>query len=677
MKLILLSMFLVALSQLPLPSAHAGYATLLAASQWQNVEDSDPFLQTPACRAFTRVSNSAEPVELSLSYPKDGKTLPLIGLRTKLAPTLVAVKISSKVSEYFFPLQAGATNEDPNLYWYAPINFVRLEKLVHDDTNLDLILDPKGTATPVRVSLKGSGDALDAAKKCLKKAKVEVPADFFKLLNGEKESFRPDLGDRSPALMFRNVQDAFQAFQLGQGISAELAKLRKANEPLLSKEKSALATVKKAQATHDTALNKLQTAQNLVDDLTLKLDQTKKELADLQAEKPRAEADLAAKKAIYDPLKQQMAPYEQRLAQAQSAVDQTSSEIETNENTIERNTRLIPQLERERAGLINDIPGFQRRVRSARDAYDAADRDYRNYDVRRETERFLSNDFNYTWAKRDLEDGRRELENAQRDLSSAQSRFFNAQSALNSCRANPQNNCSSQENEYNQAQSQVSQAQQMENIARSKISTAEWKIQMAEDDASRKANSESDRLRRIRDDASSEYDSAVAALRNAEDRIEEIRVAIPRLRDQIARAEAALPGLRSLLTQQQAELAARTREHDRFADSIGFPAAEAAYFAARNHLSEVNQGIANANKAIPRITKDLAAAQKVIPGLTKTYTKAQTDLAAAQAKLAPITEQLKGFRAQEKVQLDALAVEEGKFRTAKATYQELYLELTR
>jgi predicted nucleic acid-binding Zn-ribbon protein len=657
----LLPLFAVSVLLSPVKPAHAAYALLASASQWQVADDIDPFLQAPACRAFTRAGTSVEPVEFSLSYPKDGKLLPMIALRTRLAPPMVAIKTSSKEVEYLFLLQPAATNQDENLYWYAPLNFAHLESLVRERNTLDLLLDPKGAITPVQVSLKGSANALDATKKCLKA--VRAPTDFFKLLNGKKETFQADLGDRSPSFLFQAVQNAFDAYNAGVLLNGDLSKLRKANAPLLSKEAAALAVLKKASTEFTSAKTKLDTANQLVFDLTQKLTDAKTTLEALQVEKPKAEADLAAKKAVYLPLKEKMAPYEKNVDAAERALSEVTDQIADDEQTISRNTRLIPQLESERSSLVNQLPGLQRRARDYSDEFDTADRNYRNYDVRRETENILSRDANYTWAQRDLESGRRELNEAQTHLA-------RAQDALRQCRSAPNPNCGGHESEVNIAESEISRA-------RSKISGAEWQIQNAESRASSEANSESDRLRRIRDDASSNYDSARNELRNAQDRIDEIRSSIPRLRKQIADAEAELPGLRAQVAPLQSALNARISERDQFSRSIGFGQAELAYRNASAHLNEVNSGIAQKTKEIPRITKDLAAAQKTIDPLTKKFVKAQSQLAAAEAKLAPIEEQLKPFHDQEKVLLTALATESEKFKNNNATYQELYLELGR
>ncbi|MGZ3713168.1 MAG: hypothetical protein ACXVBE_15495, partial [Bdellovibrionota bacterium] len=120
------------LTALPATPAKADFITVALENRWQSADESDAFLQSSVCRAFTQSTDSMEPVELSLTYPKDGKLLPMISLKTKLAPTLIAIKISKKETEYLFPIQAGATNADANLFWYAPLNFSRLESMVRD-----------------------------------------------------------------------------------------------------------------------------------------------------------------------------------------------------------------------------------------------------------------------------------------------------------------------------------------------------------------------------------------------------------------------------------------------------------------------------------------------------------------------------------------------------------------
>lgn len=650
--------------------ASAQVALTAAASNWKNAEETDAYLATPVCRAFTQKSTSAEPVEFSMAYPKDGKLLPMVGLRTKLAPPSIAIRISATELESLFLLQAGATNADPNLYWYAPVNFSRLETIVRDRDTLDLVLDPKGAKTLVKVSLAGSSNALDLVKKCLKT--TAVPNDFFRLLNAAKDNLTPDLGDRSPLFLFQTVQKAYDSFLAGRGIQGELAKLRAANKPLLDKEAAALASVKSATATFVTAKGKLEGAQAKEADLTSKLATAKAELARLQGEKTIAEADLAKKKGIYLPLKAQMAPYEKAITDAAAAVKSIQADIAGKEALIERNSRRIPELERESASLRRQIPGLESRERSTRAAYDDADRDYRNYDVRREYERELDRDTWYSWAKRDLETARREQGDAKRRTWDAQQKMNSAKGALDNCsRSQPPKDCSAENNAFRSAESEWRTAWMNESSADSKVRNAESKIRSIEDDVKRKVDRISDDFKRKRDSAESDYVRARNELNAAQDRISEIRAAIPTLRRQIEQAQAALPGLREKLTAAQTTYSEKVAARDSFSRSIGFEEAKQAYLDADKVFNDILAGIAARTKEIPVLTKDLAAVTKTIPGLQKAFTTADAALKAAEAKLAPLTEQLKPFRAAEAEIVARLAAEEGVFKEKRAAYQDL------
>jgi hypothetical protein len=304
-------------------NAFAMPAPNAASSKWKNLEETDSVLQAPVCRALTQTQLGPDLVELSMAYPKDGKLLPMISLRTKIAAPLVAVQIARNVTENFYLLKAAASNDADTIYWYAPVNVARFEQLVRAGSSLTFVLDPKGTPAPVSFSLVGSSNALDAIAKCLKT--VKEPLDFYKLLNAQKDNLNPDLGDRSVAFLAQNVQAAFDAYLAGQGIAMEIAALRKATAPLLAKEAAAQLTLKNSHAAFTSADTKLKTATALVGSLTDKLAASKAALVAFTTEKPLATADLAAKTATYLPLKAQMVPYEKAITDGNSKVKSINS----------------------------------------------------------------------------------------------------------------------------------------------------------------------------------------------------------------------------------------------------------------------------------------------------------------------------------------------------------------
>ena len=107
-------------------SAGAAMAPVGGAKNWTNVEEVDPVLQTPVCRAYTQSSDSSSAVEFSISYPKDGKSVPAIFLKTALAAPWASVLSAGRGREGLFLLHASTGAGDLNVFWYAPVNFVGL-----------------------------------------------------------------------------------------------------------------------------------------------------------------------------------------------------------------------------------------------------------------------------------------------------------------------------------------------------------------------------------------------------------------------------------------------------------------------------------------------------------------------------------------------------------------------
>jgi predicted nucleic acid-binding Zn-ribbon protein len=647
--------------------SYGDFVELIADKHWSNTEETDPLLHTTVCRASTQTSDSAEPVELSIAYPKDGKSLPMITLRTRLtASSLVKIKISSKETAPLFLLQAAGSSDGQNVYWYAPVDFAGLEQYIRAKLQLEVFFD----STPVKISLSGSANSVADAKKCL--GKTEFPKEFLKLLNGAKQDLTPDLGDRTPLFLWQATEQAFQGYQAGKGIESALAVLRKPFAPVLKKEASAQKTYNEAVASHARGAERLAEAREAVAKIQSDIATAKASLAQFEQEKPLAEADLANKKGIYLPLKEQMKPYEEKVAATKKSVDTTASAIKKNEATIRRNERSIRNLEVERRNLNNSIPGMESDVERYRRAYSDADSEYSRYNPSWEKDRILNNDASYGWAKRDYENAERELRDADRDERQAEGQVNRLRGDLARCRTQPNPNCSSIESELHRAENQVRDANRRSSSARSKMSSAEWSMRNAEDSAERKVRSEESRLRSARDDAGSRLRSAESDLWSARNRVGQINDEIPALRSQIKRAEQALPGLRQQLEQLTAELARVTAERDAFSQQIGFGAAEQAYQAAEARLSEVVKGISALKKEIPTLEKSLVKAQKEVAPLEKSEASRRATMEKAFAALQAIQEQLKPLREQEAPLVADLERETLRFETNRATYQDLY-----
>lgn len=649
-------------------SAYANFAGLLAPKAWHFAEEARDGVAV--CRAFTVSPDGA--AELSMEYPKDGRALPAIYLRANTDAALISVKISRKESEPLFLLRPrGETS--PAVFWYAPLNFVRLEKLIRDQNTLELFFDPNGAPERRELSLAGSGEALRAVAKCL--GLVKVPEDFLRALNAEKQNFVPDLGDLSVARMKQATEEAYQAYLARADAKAAIALLRKPVDSLLRKEKSAQDAANAAEASRARAETRLSDARAEVSGLEEKLRISRTDLAALKEAKPLAEQDLAAKKAAYLPLREQLKPYEAAIANAKKMQDALEADIKKNEALIAKNERTIRTLEAERARLQRTIPGLESEASSLRVQYSQASSDYNSYNPSWERQRYLDNESRYRWAKNDISSKESELSRARSDYYTASSRADSVRSQLYTCRAQPEPNCSSLESDLSSAERERDDNQRKMNSLSSDISSLESDIRRYENDADSKVSSEQSRLRSIRDSYASALSSKESELAYARGRVEEIRGALPGLRSQVERARDALPGLRNKLAEAGEALERAKAARDEFSRSIGFGAAERAYEKAETKLKEINGGIAENTKAIPAFEKQLVKSKRAVDPLAKALAKADTAASEARAKLTLAQEPLKAFRVEEAKLVVKLNEAEAALGGAQAVYQDLYREL--
>lgn len=653
--------------------ALAAYAPAGLATPWSFREELDPVNQTKSCTAIGEITFNKEKVFLSFVYPKDAKLLPYISLQTKLAATSVQAKMGATPLASFFLLKPQASAESNHLFWYAPTAFSKFENFVRAQNSLDLIVNPKASPTTIKLSLSGSANALDRVKKCL--GSIAVPTDFFTLLNQQKDALVPDLGDRSPALLWTSVNDAYISFLEGKKIKAALAEARKPVAPLLEKEKT-------AQKTFLASTQKLDKAQKAWDGKTSvvqKLEETiatgKQQLAQFQTSKPQAETDLAQKKATYEPLKARMAPYEQSVSSAAAAVSTLKKSIASNESLIVDNQKKIRSMESERASLQGRIPSLESDVDTAERRKRDAEREYDNYDVNREARETLDRDWSYRRAKDELDRKKSAQWPIQNAWLRAVKREDRAESALRTCKQKPENNCSAEESELRSASDEKNRTEREYNQISSEISSLERDVERSESEAQRRAQSEKDRLKDIYDRYARDLRDAEYELSEARERIVEIRRTIPNLQAQIERAQNALPAQRQQLVAAEEKLQQAVSARDAFSQEIGFGAALAAFEEAKKTLQGIVTGMAQLQKSIPLKEKELVVAKKELATLTKSLEAARLEAGKAQTALATIQNQLAVFREKEKALADTLASQEALFKEKRALYQDLWKHL--
>lgn len=642
---------------------------------WNNADEVDAVMQVPVCRAFTTVSDSTEPIEMSLSYPKDGKTLPMIRLQTRLAAPRIDAKISSSVTETLFLLKTAAGPEDTNIYWYAPVNFSRFENYVREAMTLQVTIDPKGQPLMIKVSLSGSNNALNQVVSCLKG--VKAPTEFLKLLNTKKDALTPDLGDRSVTSLRQSTEAAYAAYLAGQGTAAALAQLQKPFANLIAKETSA----KKLVVANQEALRKAQTAlDNLNQELATlpgKIAQQQADLASFKQQKPGADADLKQKKATYQTLLPQMAPYSKAITEAAGLVKKIQDSITAAQALIVKNTKKIETNNADIIRLTNALPTLRSRVNRTADSLNRAAAAYNNFNVSWEIDNRLRSDFSYRNAQSSLESDERRLRDEQSKLQDAERRLSDAQRDLSTCLGNPATsaNCSSQQSAVSSASSAVTFAEWDVRSAQNRVDSDRSDMERARNSIVREVESEESDLASAYNSARSAYDDASGELSYAQSRIKNIPGENINLQAAIDKATADIPVFQTNLIAAQAQLVTVQANYDQFAKQIGFDVATAEYQAAQKLADSINKGISDLTASIPVLQKQLKKDQANLPQTQKTAQQAQVALTASQQKLAPIQEQLKPYYEQAAPLLAKQAEELLAFQTQRAFYQDLYVIL--
>lgn len=414
-------------------------APAIAASDWQLIEETDPLLQTPVCRAFTVKAKSALPVEMSISFPKDPTLLPILYMKIVGQPNHAAtaqLRLAKKEFQPLFIYKAAGNPQEPDVYWYAPRDFKRVLDLVRAADSIDVAFDPSAQAPiAVRFSLGGSSAILEKVEKCVK-SRTLLPEGFLKALN-EKAPFGGQLPNPVDAnAVLQLTQKAFKAYLEGKTAAQALSELRKAMKTLTDQEASAQRDVNRKQAALDVTMKslnaKLTERQKLQDEvarLTHVLNQA-------QAEKPNAELDLAAKKAVYDPLKAQLAPFEKDVSEKSSRLRSARRDVDATENRIDEAERELQHLRSRASNLRSEISSLQQQLSSARSETSRAQSELNSYNYQWQRRRYMDQ-AGYDGVKRQADSYARDAQVAEGEARRASMDLSQAQNALRSCQAQP------------------------------------------------------------------------------------------------------------------------------------------------------------------------------------------------------------------------------------------------
>jgi chromosome segregation ATPase len=636
-----------------------------AAGDWNFVTETHPTFQQPSCRSSTSKSNSADFLQLSVQFAKSGNFVPHLTIATRGDFPAVAVKLSDTEMEFFYPWRTEPTG---TTYWYAPKQFSKVLEFLRQKSVVTLILDPKGSAVPVTVSLKGSAATIDQAKNC---ANATDFSPFFVALHQEKQNLQPDLGDRSLNLLVQAVENAYLAFAQGGSTQKSLASLRKNAAPLLKKEEAAMTNTTKSAANLQTAESALQTAVQNAGALEQAILASETELQQLQQNLAAAEMDLAQKAQTYLQLKEQLAPYDQLVRDSEQEVASLQRSVQEKEQIIANNARVIARLQAELSQIQSDIPGLQNEVNRLEIALQTAESDLRRYDLFREKQNILDRDWQYRNLKMDFDNKQRELQRLEWDLRRAERDYDRASDNLRRCQQMNPGNCFSEQNELNRADRERDQARrEMQRLERD-LQWLRTQMDWRESAADREARAEYDRLRSRRDAVAQQTLQARNELSNKRNRSAEIQIQLPRLEQERGDAERILPELRAQLQSAESRKLTNLERRNAFANQIGYPQVEATYLEAKRIRDSYQAQVKEKNAKITKMKKDFAEAQKAVVARTQERDKALAAHRTNENNLAQIREQLRPIREQEAALLAQLQVEEEKFLWQQALYQDL------
>lgn len=640
---------------------------------WHLVQETDPVLQIPVCRAYTNVtSNLPVPVELSLSFPSQFDHAPMMILKLPANSQIerAVVPLTSKEQEDFLVFEAASDPTKKDLLWYVPIQMEKMVDIIIGNSYLPLKFTQNGKEVAGRISLTGSSATMNQVARCLKVDEI-LPTRFFRELNTAAGT-APLGEDQSVIQLMKYVDAAYVAFHQIQLNDAELLKLRNSMKSLLAQEADTQKALATAQQNLDRANAAYQSTAEKIRRGEERLTQIPGEILTLQNQKAPAEQTLAQKKAVYDPLKAQVDRLNQDVTQARIRADAISAEVRRRETTIRNGNVRIGELEDEAVRLTRRINEINNKLAPLKRQKAELEVELAAYDVNAEKQKILNDDWQYQNLKRDEEQLERQERQTQQEFQRARQRLQNAEERLRECLRKPNPQCSNEQQNVNQAQSEVSNKE-------SELRTIRWRQENLKSDmdrlemqAQQKAQQGRDnlasRLRTISGDIA-DYESEKD---QAQDRIQSIRTnEIPALESAISRAETELPGLRRELASAQADTQAAEGRLQQYKQSVDFDRIEREYLAAKTALDNIVGGIARLQAEQSQINRDLPVWRSTLANQEREVQRLTGIRDQASAKLDGIRAQLQPMREKEQTLVNAQATLRVQYDEARKLYQTL------
>lgn len=646
------------------------------AGKWKIADELNNDLNVASCRAYTTASKPAG-AELSLHFPKDPKALPYVTVKTRNAGVnsdLLALRISSRESQYFFRWKTGTDNATPDTFWYVPVDQRDLISLIRERDTLELVLDPKGAKAPLKFSLSGSSAVLDQARKCLGK-NFPTADDFLKILVKEKDNLSPELGDRSVDLLFRSTQEAYAAYRLGQDYRARLDLIKKQFAPQVKAEAAALAARNAAQVQVDQNIAAIEQTKAEIASAEAKLPSLQSNLDSLVNARPALQQTLDQKSAIYNPLREQVQPFLNRRDRAESRYNELAREVRRNENVVSEGENKVGALERERSELDSSIWRSQSKVNELERDLGTADSDLNRFSVPEEARRILQNDWQYSNLQEQRRQKNQQLHEARRNEEQAERRLQDLQRQLNECNSRQGANCADVQNQVNTATWDLSSKRSSTQSLDRECAQLEILIRGQEDSARNQAERKRDELKRKRDEISDQLRNAENELDRSRNRLGQVQFELQSTKADVDRARTALPGLRRDRDNASDEYDRANDEYQAKAKTIGYDVAEKEYLAAKSAVDDLDSRISSLRWEISFQQRIIAGGNDKVTALEQELENLRTGLATAEQRLAAAQAAAKPYHEEASSLEEGLTREGARFKNNRALFQQLYVIL--
>ena len=399
----------------------------------------DELLETEVCQAWTKTTRERgiEPVELRVAFPTNGEVYPgiyVLAWNREIASS-GTIQISQRVNEPLFLVYEKKTEDEPDVYWYAPNSQLELIDFIIRANDLQVRLNfEEGATEGFRFSLAGSAVTLRSTLRCLNQE--QYPSRSFQdYLNAENFIEEAVLIGRNGRDLYNLLQSTFINFnlteELKQAVEENRLRVLAANE-VKSRSERLLNESRNRLTQLDEELNQLK--QEQVEEQRKKA-QLNRQLPGLEQRLSAAEQERERALAAYQPAAETMRPLEAAITRArsqrtaaQNALNSINSEIQTISRSISQRENQINLLQREITQLENQKSQVDQQIFRA-------ESNLRNFNLDRRIDEILRNNFQYRNLIQREETLQSTFFSQEQRLRQRQSDLRQAQSALDRCRS--------------------------------------------------------------------------------------------------------------------------------------------------------------------------------------------------------------------------------------------------